>query len=159
MRTTKKMPHFLMRMRVSHSQLKSLGQSTSYHYAEPDATVLEYFPNPFADTTQNPHAVSGRIHIEIPEFTCVCPLTGQPDFATIIIDYVPLLRCIESKSLKLYIGRFRQTGIFHEACVNRMANDLITVLDPLSLRLEGRFAPRGGIPFVPIAKYQRRAGA
>jgi 7-cyano-7-deazaguanine reductase len=143
--------------RVSQSNLKALGQPTAYVYAEPDAAILESFPNPFADPAQNPHGVAGSIHIEIPEFTCLCPLTGQPDFATLIIDYVPLQRCVESKSLKLYIGRFRQAGIFHEACVSRIANDLITLLDPLSLRLEGRFAPRGGIPFVPIAEYQRAA--
>jgi 7-cyano-7-deazaguanine reductase len=140
---------------MPNPDLKALGNATRYVYDQPDASVLEWFPNPFADKAQNPHGVTGSLHIEVPEFTCLCPLTGQPDFATIVIDYVPLQRCVESKSLKLYMGRFRQAGVFHEACVNRIANDLIELLDPLSLRVEGRFTPRGGIPFIPQAEYRR----
>jgi 7-cyano-7-deazaguanine reductase len=80
-------------------------------------------------------------------------LTGQPNFAT--IDCVPDLRCVESKLLKLYLGRFRQSGEFHEACVNRIANDLIELLDPIYLNVEGRFTPQGGIHFWPTAEYHR----
>jgi len=99
--------------------------------------------------------VQGAIHIEAPEFTSLCPITGQPDFATIVIDYIPIERCVESKSLKLYLGRFRQEGEFHEACVNRIANDLVDLLDPLYMKVEGRFTPRGGIPLWPTAEYHR----
>lgn len=139
--------------------LSHLGQPTQYVYDNPDASVLEWFPSPFADPAQNRHGVRGTLHIEAPEFTSLCPITGQPDFATIVIDYVPHERCVESKSLKLYLGRFRQAGEFHEACVNRIANDLITLLDPAYIRVEGRFTPRGGIPFWPIAEYHRPQGA
>lgn len=138
----------------SKTSLNALGKLTTYTYDKPDLAVLEAFPNPFADRKLNTHGVGGTIHIEIPEFTCVCPMTGQPDFATIVIDYVPALLCVESKSLKLYIGRFRQHPEFHEACVNRIANDLITLLKPASLRVEGRFTPRGGISFWPVAEYE-----
>src|SRR5262249_55785539 len=108
---------------------------------------------PFADKKQNPNQVVGTIHIEVPEFTTLCPITGQPDFATIVIDYRPHKLCVESKSLKLYLARFRQSPEFHESCVNRIANDLITLLDPLYIKVEGRFTPRGGIPFWPAAEY------
>ncbi|HZH02273.1 MAG TPA: preQ(1) synthase [Myxococcaceae bacterium] len=136
-------------------ELKQLGKKTTYVYDRPDPALLESFPNPFADKMQNPNGVSGTIHIVAPEFTSLCPLTGQPDFATIVIDYTPGERCVESKSLKLYLGGFRQTGEFHEACVNRIANDLVTLLDPEYLKVEGRFTPRGGIPFWPTAEYRR----
>ena len=135
----------------------SLGKSTTYAYQDPDFKVLESFPNPFAERSKNRHGVKGTLHIEAPEFTSLCPITGQPDFATIVIDYLPNLRCVESKSLKLYLGRFRQSGEFHESCVNRIANDLIELLDPIYLKVEGRFTPRGGIPFWPTAEYHRPA--
>jgi 7-cyano-7-deazaguanine reductase len=99
---------------------------------------LETFPNP------NP----GRdyeIHFEAPEFTCLCPMTGQPDFATIRIRYVPDARCVELKSLKLYLWSFREEGTFHEAVTNRIADDLIAALDPRFLEVEGDFYVRGGI--------------
>ena len=135
--------------------LAQLGKQTTYVYDDPDPAVLEWFPNPFADRARNPNGVKGSIHIEAPEFTTLCPITGQPDFATIVIDYIPDERCVESKSLKLYLGRFRQAGEFHEACVNRIANDLINLLDPLYVKVEGRFTPRGGIPLWPTAEYRR----
>lgn len=135
--------------------LRQLGQNTPFVYDQPDASVLECFPSPFADPEQNRHGVVGTLRIEVPEFTCLCPITGQPDFANLIIDYTPHERCVESKSLKLYMGRFRQAGVFHEAVVNRIANDLIDLLDPAYLRVEGRFTPRGGIPFWPVAEYRR----
>jgi len=86
-----------------------------------------------------------RIHMEIPEFTCLCPKTGQPDFATLILDYVPDKLCVELKSLKLYIWSYRNEGAFHEAVTNRIANDLIAALDPRFLEVEGDFYVRGGI--------------
>lgn len=99
---------------------------------------LETFPNP------NP----GRdyeIAFEAPEFTCLCPMTGQPDFATIRIRYVPDGKCVELKSLKLYLWSFRDEGAFHEAVTNRIADDLITAMSPRFLEVEGDFYIRGGI--------------
>jgi 7-cyano-7-deazaguanine reductase len=142
---------------MSKPALKALGRATAYRYDRPDPKILEAFASPFADKTQNPHGVAGHLHIEVPEFTCLCPLTGQPDFATLIIDYVPDKLCVESKSLKLYLMGFRNFGEFHEAGVNRIANDLVALLKPRSLRVEGRFTPRGGIPFWPVATYEKKS--
>ncbi len=140
---------------MTTNELKQLGKTTTYVYDDPSPSVLECVPSPFADKAGNPNSVIGSLHIEAPEFTCLCPITGQPDFATIVIDYVPSKLCVESKSLKIYLGRFRQFREFHEACVNRIANDLVNLLDPESLTVEGRFSPRGGIPLWPKAEYRR----
>ncbi len=146
-------------MQPIHNNLKSLGEgSTTYRYDTPDFTTLEWFPSPFSLPQMNPAGVSGSLHIVCPEFTSLCPMSGQPDFATIIIDYRPNERCVESKSLKLYLCGYRNFGEFHESCVNRIANDLIKLLDPLWLRVEGQFTPRGGIPFWPTALYTRAEG-
>ena len=99
---------------------------------------LETFPNP------NPER-DYEISFEAPEFTCLCPMTGQPDFATIRIRYVPDAKCVELKSLKLYLWSYRDEGAFHEAVTNRIAGDLIDVLDPRFLEVEGDFYVRGGI--------------
>ena len=105
--------------------------------SEPSRT-LETFPNP------NPER-DYEINISTPEFTCVCPMTGQPDFATITINYVPDQRCVELKSLKLYFWSYRDEGAFHEAVTNRIADDLIRTLDPRFIEVEGDFNVRGGI--------------
>lgn len=99
---------------------------------------LETFhnPNPERDYT---------IRIEVPEFTCLCPKTGQPDFATFIIEYVPNELCIELKSLKLYMWSFRDEGAFHEAVTNQILSDLVNACAPRYLRLSGEFNVRGGI--------------
>lgn len=86
-----------------------------------------------------------RIHMEIPEFTCLCPKTGQPDFATLILDYVPDRLCVELKSLKLYIWSYRSRGAFHEAVTNRILDDLVKATRPRFMRLTARFYVRGGI--------------
>jgi 7-cyano-7-deazaguanine reductase len=112
-------------------------------------------PNAFGDIDKNPNQVIGTVHIEAPEFTSLCPITGQPDFGTIVIDYQPRHRCVESKSLKLYLGAFRQKGVFQENIVNTIANDLVTLLEPETLNVEGRFTARGGIELTPRASYQR----
>ena len=139
-----------------HENLKSLGQgATHYRYDKPDAGLLESFSNPFAMPERNPAGAVGTVHIECPEFTSLCPLTGQPDFAKIVIDYQPDQLCVESKSLKLYLGSFRMHGEFHESCVNRICNDLVRLLDPVWLTVRGEFTPRGGIPFWPTAEYRR----
>lgn len=134
--------------------LKALGsQGTTYHYNEPHVGILETFPSPLK---QNP-SMRGEVLITAPEFTSLCPKTGQPDFATIIVRYTPNELCVESKSFKLYLGAFRMVGEFHESCVARIAQDLISLLDPITLTVEGQFTPRGGIPFWPKVVYQRIA--
>lgn len=99
---------------------------------------LDTFPNPAPDR-------SYVIHFDCPEFTCLCPMTGQPDFATIRIEYIPDLLCVELKSLKLYLWSFRDEGHFHEAVTNRILDDLVNKLKPKSLKVEGDFNIRGGI--------------
>src|SRR5450432_2599237 len=100
--------------------------------------ALEAFPNPHPERDY-------LIRFECPEFTCLCPRTGQPDFATIRIRYIPDELCVELKSLKLYLWSFRDEGTFHEAVTNRIANDLIAALDPRFIEVECDFYIRGGI--------------
>jgi len=133
--------------------LKSLGSSTRYVYDKPDPSLLEKFPSPTFTLEKNPVGAEQVIDIVCPEFTSLCPKTGQPDFATIRIKYAPEEWCVESKSLKLYLGSFRMHGEFHEACVNRMGNDLVALLKPRYLEICGEFTPRGGIPFWPTSVY------
>lgn len=99
---------------------------------------LQTFPNPNRERDY-------EISFEAPEFTCLCPMTGQPDFATVRIRYVPDQLCVELKSLKLYLWSFRDEGAFHEAVTNRIADDLIKLLDPRYLEVVGDFFVRGGI--------------
>jgi len=94
-----------------------------------------------------------RIHMEIPEFTCLCPKTGQPDFATLILDYVPDKLCVELKSLKLYIWSYRNEGAFHEAVTNRILDDLVAATRPRFMRLTARFYVRGGIFTTVVAEH------
>jgi 7-cyano-7-deazaguanine reductase len=96
------------------------------------------------------------IHMEIPEFTCLCPKTGQPDFATLELDYVPDRRCVELKSLKLYIGSYRDEGAFHEAVTNRILDDLAAATKPRFMRLTARFNVRGGIFTHVVAEHRKR---
>ncbi len=95
------------------------------------------------------------IKIVAPEFTCLCPVTGQPDFATIKINYVPNKYMVESKSLKLYLFSFRNIGIFHEDVVEKILNDLINLLDPFYIEVIGHFNARGGISITPFANYAK----
>ena len=111
---------------------------------------LETFPNP---TPKRDYL----IHMEIPEFTCLCPKTGQPDFATLILDYIPDKKCVELKSLKLYIWSYRNEGAFHEAVTNRILDDLVAALKPRYARLIAKFYVRGGI-FTTIVADHRKAG-
>lgn len=145
-------------MTEKYEELKALRTAGSGHvnYNGPDAGLLEAFDSPFYGVAKNPSGAKPAIHIEAPEFTSLCPITGQPDFAAIVIDYIPRKKCVESKSLKLYLMGFRMSGQFHEACVNRIANDLVKLLDPVWLKVEGRFTPRGGISFWPSAEYGKR---
>lgn len=90
-----------------------------------------------------------------PEFTSLCPMTGQPDFAKIIINYIPRVKMVESKSLKLYLFSFRNHGDFHEDCVNVILKDLVRLMDPKYIEVTGLFTPRGGISIYPFANYGR----
>ena len=108
--------------------------------------TLETFPNPSP-------ARDYEIRFECPEFTCVCPMTGQPDFAVIRITYVPDRLCVELKSLKLYLWSYRNEGAFHEAVTNRILDDLIAALRPRRAEVTGDFFVRGGIHTVVAARY------
>ncbi len=107
---------------------------------------LETFPNP------SPHR-DYEIRFECPEFTCVCPMTGQPDFATIRIAYTPDKLCVELKSLKLYLWSFRDEGAFHEAVTNRILDDMVAALAPRKAEVVGDFFVRGGIHTVVVARH------
>jgi 7-cyano-7-deazaguanine reductase len=96
-----------------------------------------------------------RIHMEIPEFTCLCPKTGQPDFATLVLDYVPDRLCVELKSLKLYIWSYRNEGAFHEAVTNRILDDLVVATRPRFMRLTAHFYVRGGIFTTVVAQHAK----
>ncbi len=110
------------------------------------------------DTFANPNPLRDYlIHMEIPEFTCLCPKTGQPDFATLLLDYVPHKKCVELKSLKLYVWSYRNEGAFHEAVTNRMLDDLAVATQPRFMRLTARFFVRGGI-FTTISAEHRKKG-
>ena len=95
------------------------------------------------------------VKFNCPEFTSLCPITGQPDFATVYISYVPDVKMVESKSLKLYLFSFRNHGDFHEDCVNIIMKDLIRLMNPKYIEVEGLFTPRGGISIYPYANYGR----
>ncbi|HQT25104.1 MAG TPA: preQ(1) synthase [Burkholderiales bacterium] len=112
--------------------------------------ILESFPNP------NPER-DYHIHMEIPEFTCLCPKTAQPDFATLHLDYIPDSHCVELKSLKLYIVSYRNKGAFHEAVTNQILNDLVELTHPRFMRLTAKFYVRGGI-FTNVVAEHRKAG-
>jgi 7-cyano-7-deazaguanine reductase len=117
---------------------KQLGRQTPLP-ASPEAAELDRVPNPHADTDY-------LARFTAPEFTSLCPVTGQPDFATLVIDYVPDRWLVESKSLKLYLGAFRNHGAFHEDCTVGIGRRLVAVLEPRWLRIGGYWYPRGGIP-------------
>jgi 7-cyano-7-deazaguanine reductase len=110
-------------------------------------TDLETFPNPTPERDYT-------IRMEIPEFTCLCPKTGQPDFATLLLEYVPEDRCVELKSLKLYIWSFRDRGAFHEAVTNEILARLVDAVMPRFMRLSARFNVRGGIYTTIVAEHR-----
>jgi 7-cyano-7-deazaguanine reductase len=112
--------------------------------------ALETFPNQFPDRDY-------EIEITCPEFTAVCPMTGQPDFGTILITYVPSASCIELKSLKLYLFDYRNRGIFYEHSINTILDDLVAACRPRRMTVVGQFTPRGGISSRITARYQAAA--
>ncbi|MBQ6187979.1 MAG: NADPH-dependent 7-cyano-7-deazaguanine reductase QueF [Prevotella sp.] len=127
--------------------LQALGKETKYsdNYTP---EVLETFENKHKDNDY-------WVQFNCPEFTTLCPITGQPDFAEIVIKYIPDVRMVESKSLKLYLFSFRNHGDFHEDCVNTIMKDLIRLMDPKYIEVTGLFTPRGGISIHPYANYGR----
>ena len=116
----------------------------------PTVATLETFPNPSPSRDYT-------IHMEVPEFTCLCPKTGQPDFAVLHLDYVPDTLCVELKSLKLFIWSFRDQGVFHEAVTNQILDYLVQELRPRFMRLTAKFNVRGGI-YTTVVAEQRKAG-
>lgn len=128
------------------SNLSLLGAQGVNYPSDYDPGVLETF--------QNKHPENDYfVKFNCPEFTALCPITGQPDFATIYISYVPSERMVESKSLKLYLFSFRNHGDFHEDCVNVIMKDLIALMDPKYIEVQGKFLPRGGISIDPYCNY------
>jgi 7-cyano-7-deazaguanine reductase len=115
--------------------------------AEDPVEMLETFENPTPERDYT-------IRIRIPEFTCLCPKTGQPDFATLHLEYVPDARCVELKSLKLYVWSYRDEGAFHEAVTNRILQDLVQALAPRFMRLTADFNVRGGIYTTVVAEHK-----
>lgn len=125
-----------------------LGNQHTQYPTDYDPSVLETF--------ENKHPGNDYfVKFNCPEFTSLCPITGQPDFATIYISYVPDVRMVESKSLKLYLFSFRNHGDFHEDCMNIIMKDLIALMDPKYIEVWGKFTPRGGISIDPYCNYGR----
>jgi 7-cyano-7-deazaguanine reductase len=123
---------------MDETRLTQLGREVR-GFASPDEAVLERVPNPQADALY-------LARFTAPEFTSLCPVTGQPDFAHLVIDYAPADWLIESKSLKLYLGSFRDHGAFHEDCTVAIGRRIVAVAEPRWLRIGGYWFPRGGIP-------------
>ena len=131
----------------SKDKLKALGRETGYlNTYSPE--VLETFENKHLENDYG-------VQFNCPEFTSLCPITGQPDFAEIKIMYIPEYRMVESKSLKLYLFSFRNNGDFHEDCVNIIMKDLVKLMEPKYIEVIGLFTPRGGISIYPYANYGR----
>lgn len=128
--------------------LKHLGSKDTEYEKQYNPNVLETFENLHQDNDY-------FVKFNCPEFTSLCPITGQPDFATIYISYVPDIRMVESKSLKLYLFSFRNHGDFHEDVVNVIMKDLIKLMDPKYIEVWGKFVPRGGISIDPYCNYGR----
>lgn len=126
--------------------LTLLGAQGTRYPASYDPSVLETFENKHPERDY-------FVKFNCPEFTSLCPITGQPDFARLYISYVPGERMVESKSLKLYLFSFRNHGAFHEDCVNIIMNDLIALMDPRYIEVLGRFLPRGGISIDPYCNH------
>jgi len=148
---------------VENVGLKSLGSSkTEYQYDTADKHRLEKFSTPFEKQAEFDSEFSitktDIVFLEAFEFSSLCPITGQPDWGTIEIEYKPDLWCVESKSLKLYLMSYRQHGAFHESCVNKVACDLFNLLDPVEIIVRGKFNGRGGISIKPKCIIYRDGG-
>ena len=135
-----------MREEKDLKDITLLGASHTTYPTDYAPEVLETFDNKHLE---NEYLVT----FNCPEFTSLCPKTGQPDFAKIIVNYIPRMKMVESKSLKLYLFSFRNHGDFHEDCVNIIMKDLVKLMDPKYLEVIGLFTPRGGISIYPFANY------
>ncbi len=138
-----------MRKDEELSGISHLGSQENTYSMEYAPEVLETFINKHPDNDY-------FVKFNCPEFTSLCPITGQPDFATIYISYVPSERMVESKSLKLYLFSFRNHGDFHEDCINIIMKDLIALMDPKYIEVWGKFTPRGGISIDPYVNYGKK---
>jgi 7-cyano-7-deazaguanine reductase len=134
------------RQNPKYAALTLLGNSRAAFPKSPRQRTLEAFPNPKPRRNYS-------IRIDCPDFTSLCPVTGQPDFAQIIVEYVPGDRCLETKSLKLYLASYRNVHAFNEAVINRILDDLVKASHPRRMRIEGRFAARGGLALTVIAEH------
>ena len=130
------------------SELTLLGNKKTVYPGEYSPKVLETFDNKHPD-------LDYMVRFKCPEFTCLCPITGQPDFAEIVINYIPDVRMVESKSLKIYLFSFRNHGDFHEDCVNIILKDLRELMEPKFIEVRGIFTPRGGISIEPYSCWGR----
>ena len=143
----------IFRIFVIHStpatmdELQSLGKKTDYSF-QYNPEILECFINKHPENDY-------MVKFNCPEFTSLCPITGQPDFATIYISYMPGEKMVESKSLKLYLFSFRNHGAFHEDCMNIILKDLVKLMDPKYIEVWGKFLPRGGLSIDPYCNYGR----
>jgi len=126
-------------------ELKNLGKSIGYTF-EYKPEILESFGNRHPERDY-------MVKFNCPEFTSLCPITGQPDFATVYISYIPDEKLVESKSLKLYLFSFRNHGAFHEDCINMILKDLVSLMDPKYIEVWGNFLPRGGLSIDPYCNY------
>lgn len=135
-----------MRTEAELQDVTLLGNQHTQYPTDYCPSLLETFPNKHPE---NEYLVT----FDCPEFTTLCPKTGQPDFGHIYITYIPRERMVESKSLKLYLFSFRNHGDFHEDCVNIIMKDLVRLMDPMYLEVTGIFMPRGGISIYPFAQY------
>ncbi|MDR3561457.1 MAG: preQ(1) synthase [Negativicutes bacterium] len=129
-----------------------LGNSQAAFPKSPQQATLEAFPNPNAQRDFS-------IRIDCPDFTSLCPVTGQPDFAEIFVEYTPDARCLETKSLKLYLASYRNVHAFNEAVINRILDDLVGACHPRHMRIEGRFAARGGLALTIVAEHPQPASS
>ena len=129
--------------------MRNKGAKNKPHITHTAVPILEVFPNPEPEREY-------EIEISCPEFTSVCPKTGQPDFGELLITYAPGKTCIELKSLKLYLQQFRNTGIFYEAATNKILNDLVKACDPRWMTVVSQWRPRGGITTKVAVRYARK---
>jgi len=136
--------------------MRILNEKYAIRPESPEVTMSTQ-PDKHLETFDNPVKTRDyRIHMEIPEFTCLCPKTGQPDFARLTLDYIPDKKCIELKSLKLYIWSYREQGAFHEAVTNQILDDLVTAMKPRFIRLTANFYVRGGIFTNVVAEHRKK---
>lgn len=129
-----------------YAGLTLLGNSEAAFPKSPRQAKIETFPNPKPDREY-------RIRLDCPDFTSLCPVTGQPDFAEIVVEYVPGERCVETKSVKLYLSSYRNVHSFNEQVINRILDDLVQACQPRRMKVEGRFVPRGGLSLTVIAEH------